>query len=73
MTDRLFSSVGDAHEMVKQARQLAQVSPLDLEIDLDYIYSKTCVKQPLSKIQKIGFQDQLSLNAGQKYCRMHYF
>ena len=34
------------------------------------IYSKTCFKQPLSKIQKIGFQDQLSLNAGQKYCRM---
>ena len=34
------------------------------------LYSKTCVKQPLSKRQKIGFQDQLSLNAGQKYCRM---
>ena len=34
------------------------------------MYSKTCVKLPLSKRQKIGFQDQLSLNAGQKYCRM---
>ena len=34
------------------------------------VYSKTCVKQPLSKRLKIGFQDQLSLNAGQKYCRM---
>ena len=33
-------------------------------------YSKTCVKQPFSKRQKIGFQDQLSFNAGQKYCRM---
>ena len=33
-------------------------------------YSKTCVKRPLSKRSKIGFQDQLSLNAGQKYCRM---
>ena len=32
--------------------------------------SKTCVKQPFSKRPKIGFQDQLSLNAGQKYCRM---
>ena len=30
-------------------------------------YSKTCVKQPLSKRQKIGFHDQLSLNAGHKY------
>ena len=35
-----------------------------------YMYSKTCVKQPLSKRPKIGFQDQLSLIAGQKYCRM---
>ena len=34
------------------------------------MYSKTCVKQPLSKIPKIGFKDQLLLNAGQKYCRM---
>ena len=33
-------------------------------------YSKTCVKRPRSKRPKIGFQDQLSLNAGQKYCRM---
>ena len=28
------------------------------------------VKRPLSKRQKISFQDQLSLNVGQKYCRM---
>ena len=34
-------------------------------------YSKTCLKQSLKKsIIKIGFQDRLSLNAGQKYCRM---
>ena len=31
-----------------------------------HMCSKTSVKQPLSKRQKIGFQDQLSLNAGQK-------
>ena len=34
------------------------------------MYSKTCVKWPLSKRLKIVFQDQVSLNAGQKYCRM---
>ena len=34
------------------------------------LYSKTCVKQPLSKRQKIDFQNQLSLNVGHKYCRM---
>ena len=30
------------------------------------LYSKTCVKRSLSKRLQIGFQDQLSLNAGQK-------
>ena len=35
-----------------------------------HIYSKTCLKRLLSKRPQIGFQDQLSLNAGQKYCRM---
>ena len=34
------------------------------------MYSKTCLKWPLSKRPNIGFQDQLSLNAGKKYCRM---
>ena len=34
------------------------------------IYSKTWVKRPLSKRSKNCFQGRLSLNAGQKYCRM---
>ena len=34
------------------------------------VYSKTCLKRPLKKDQKIGFHDRLLLNAGQKYCRM---
>ena len=40
------------------------------DISSGWIYSKICVKRPLSKRPKIGFQDKLSLNAGQKYCRM---
>ena len=32
--------------------------------------SKTSVKRSLSKRPKIGFQARLSLNEGQKYCRM---
>ena len=32
--------------------------------------SKTCLKRPLKEKRKNGFQDPLSLNAGQKYCRM---
>ena len=35
-----------------------------------YIYSKTRLKRPLKKKTKLGFQDLLSLNADQKYCRM---
>ena len=35
-------------------------------------YSKTCVKRSLSKRQKIGFQDQLSLYEGRKFCRMEH-
>ena len=34
------------------------------------MYSKTCQKRPLKKKTKIGFQDRLLLNTGQKYCRM---
>ena len=33
-------------------------------------HAPACLKRPLKKRQKNGFQDRLSLNAGQKYCRM---
>ena len=39
-------------------------------ITIWFTYSKTCLKRSLKKKTKIGFQGQLSLNAGQKYCRM---
>ena len=35
-----------------------------------FLYSKTGLKRPLIIRPKIGFQGQLSLNAGQMYCRM---
>ena len=41
-----------------------------IELSRASLYSKTCVKRPLSKRPKIDFQDQLLLYAGQKYCRM---
>ena len=37
---------------------------------VEFKYSKTCAKRPLSKRPKIVFKTQLSLNAGQRYCRM---
>ena len=33
------------------------------------MYSKTCVKRPLSKRPKFVFQYHMSLKAGQKYCK----
>ena len=41
-----------------------------IKVHMFTAYSKTCLKRPLSKRQKIGFQDQLSLNTDQKYWRM---
>ena len=38
--------------------------------DIHGSYSETCLKRPLKKKTKIGFQEQLLLIAGQKYCRM---
>ena len=43
---------------------------LSLLFNQDILYSKTCVKRLFSKRPKIGFQDQLSLKAGQLHCRM---
>ena len=40
------------------------------KMSLYTLYSKTCVKWLLSNRPEIGFQDQFSLNAGHKYCRM---
>ena len=43
-----------------------------MNLPLDMEYSNACVKPPLSKRLKISFQDQLSLNAGQKNYRMEH-
>ena len=49
---------------------MADYSSLIFSGNSSNVYGKICVKRPLSKRPKFGFQDQLSLNAGQKYCRM---
>ena len=43
---------------------------IDKKIITNLQYSKTYLKWPLKKKTKISFQDRLSLNTGQKYCRM---
>ena len=55
-----------------------ELSPMSLEhkwipghMNMEFlVYSKTCLKRSLLKQPQIGVQDQLSLNAGQKYCSM---
>ena len=42
----------------------------ELKADKTLYYSKTCLKRPLKKNTKIGFQYRILLNAGQKNCRM---
>ena len=44
--------------------------PVGGNITRFYCTVKPLQKLPLSKRPKIGFQVQLSLNAGQRYCRM---
>ena len=46
--------------------------PIQISISsiMVHAYSKNCLQRPLKKNTKIGFQDRLSLDAGQKYCRM---
>ena len=57
LTERLLMGCKESNQTNKQTNSLG-------------IYSKTCHKQPLKKKTKFGLQDRLSLNAGQKYCRM---
>ena len=65
-----FLEHGVIDEIVIKACTELTVGMYHYSYKMNY-YSKTCVKRPLSKRQKIGFQDQLLLEAGQKYyCRM---
>ena len=60
--------------MIFQFQVLVQCGPQASAINTGLNCSECTVKPVLSgrlkKTPKIGFQDQLSLNAGQKYCRM---
>ena len=40
------------------------------QLKCDLRNSKACLKRPLKRRSNINFQERLSLNAGQKYCRM---
>ena len=57
-----LSQVVEKPTMLEKLDCLGKVN---MDQHLKFWYSKTCLKQPLKKKTKIGFQDPLSLNAGQ--------
>ena len=57
------------YSLPKNIKQMTKVVTEGKRVNRYQVYSKTCVKRPLAKRPKIGFQDLLSLNAGQKKCR----
>ena len=66
-------------EQWEKRRFVAYVTVIDILLVPHHSWKKknSTVKPVLSghskKRPKLGFQDRLSLNAGQKYCRMQYF
>ena len=57
---------------ISPAVQVIQCSQASFGLNLA-VCSKTCVKWPLSKRPKIGFQDKLSLNAGEHFAILSTF
>ena len=56
-------------EGAEKSMHLSEPSSIDTEISAKFSCD-ACVKRPLSKRLKTGFQDQLLLNAGQRHCRI---
>ena len=73
MTRRLATVLEVSATLAGRVQDVIKVSRYNVKLRSQsniLLYSKTCLKRPLKEITKIGFQDQLSLNAGEKYCRM---
>ena len=68
MTGTVFR-VGTSYVMTA-AHIVRDIVGNEKTVTLRLLYGKTCLKRPFKKMTKIDFQDRLSLNAGQKYCRM---
>ena len=51
-------------------KEMSAETEREENMELYLTYSKTCLKRPLKKVTIIVFEDRLTLNAGQKYCRM---
>ena len=67
MVDNGFMSF----QRVKMSPQDTKLNTVKLHFTSKITYCKTCLMRPLRKRRpKIGYQDQLSLNAGQTNCRM---
>ena len=68
----LSSGEDQIEKLQELERLLAQAQHDKMRILEDQV-CKTCVRQPLSKRPKIGFQDQLWLNAGQRSILQYFW
>ena len=70
---RCFFNLNPTRVTISKLCSLKTLTYVDFEIEYQEYkkaIQKNLCKTATLKRQKIGFQDQLSLNAGQKYCRM---
>ena len=71
VTSHLSSDYSSTSILLSHFQELYKIWNLSKFAQISYFVKyNQCYKRPLSKRPKIGFQDQLSLNVGQKYCRM---
>ena len=71
--DKSIHIISIFNRMKRVNRRTAKLLSLEflavlIQVEQDMHFTvKTCLKRPRSKRPKVGFQDQLSFNAGQKY------
>ena len=70
MTDLKIINTGPDEMLQFGSSLLAKGLKCRIPYILEYMYSKTYLKRLLKKKTKNWFQDRLSLNTGQNYCRM---
>ena len=68
----IHTTLQEAHQIWRRYTQQQQLSNFEslCSPNASHHTSAQSVKQPFSKRPRIGFQDQLLLNASQKYCRI---
>ena len=67
-TSDFFMWLGET--LVRLGKCSSFTGHIGTSVGFDHALGKTCLKRPLKKKTKIGFQDRILLNAGQNYFRL---